>query len=282
MAGETKYIKSKIQATKKTSQITKAMNMVSASKLKQAQNAIMYYYNFIGKIENVIKNLVASGDVTHPLFVNRVGNRTCFVLITSERGLAGPFNNNIFKTLRANYKYGDKVLPLGTRGFNYAKSSYEMIIDRPVILRDDVRFDDIIDALLELIKRYLNNEFDQVVVIYNHFVNTLTQAPTTRKIIPVDLSQTDATDLTKHFYEFDGGIEAILDKVLPMYIENIVYGLILDSKASEHAARMTAMKSATDNAAEIIASLELAYNRARQQAITLELTDIIGGANATI
>ena len=112
-------------------------------------------------------------------------------------------------------------------------------------------------------------------------MNTLTQEPTMHQIIPVQLEEDESVDLTKHFYDFVGGIESILDKVLPMYIENIVYGLILDSKASEHAARMTAMKSATDNATEIISTLELAYNRARQQAITLELTDIIGGANAT-
>ena len=281
MAGETKYIKNKIQATKKTSQITKAMNMVSASKLKQAQNAIMYYYDFIGKIESVVRNLVASGDVTHPLFIEKKGTRTCFVIITSERGLAGPFNNNIYKTLKNEFKLGDSVLPLGTRGFNYTKNKYKTLIDKPVLLRDDVRFDDIIDSLLLVVKKYLNNEFDKVVVIYNHFVNTLTQEATLRQIIPVSLNEDDSVDLTKKFYDFEGGIESILDKVLPMYIENIVYGLILDSKASEHAARMTAMKSATDNATEIISTLELAYNRARQQAITLELTDIIGGANAT-
>lgn len=280
MAGDAKLIKNKIQATQNTAQITKAMNMVSASKLRQAQQAIEFYYDFIGKIESIIRNLVASGDVEHPLFVPREGNRTCYIIVTSERGLAGPFNNNIFKLLESLYKDGDYVLPLGIRGYNYTKKKYNLIIDDAVILRDDVRFEDIIDPLLEVIRSYLNNQFDKVVILYNHFVNTLLQEPSARQIIPIKLDDKEGTDLTKHFYDFDGGIENILDKVLPIYIENIVYGLILDSKASEHASRMTAMKSATDNALEIIEELQLMYNRARQSAITLELTDIIGGANA--
>lgn len=280
MAGDAKLIKAKIQATQNTAQITKAMNMVSASKLRQAQQAIEHYYGFIEKIESIIRNLVSSGDVENPLFISKEGNRTCYVIITSERGLAGPFNNNIYKMLDSLYKDGDYVLPMGIRGYNYSKKRYNLLSNDPIILRDDVRFENIIDPLLLIINSFLNNEFDKVVIIYNHFVNTLTQTPMARQIIPINLDTEDGVDLTKHQYDFDGGIENILDKVLPIYIENIVYGLILDSKASEHASRMTAMKSATDNATEIIESLQLMYNRARQASITLELTDIIGGANA--
>ena len=280
MAGDAKLIKAKIQATQNTAQITKAMNMVSASKLRQAQQAIEHYYGFIEKIESIIRNLVSSGDVENPLFIPKEGNRTCYVIITSERGLAGPFNNNIYKMLDSLYKDGDYVLPMGIRGYNYSKKRYNLLSNDPIILRDDVRFENIIDPLLLIINSFLNNKFDKVVIIYNHFVNTLTQTPMARQIIPINLDTEDGIDLTKHQYDFDGGIENILDKVLPIYIENIVYGLILDSKASEHASRMTAMKSATDNATEIIESLQLMYNRARQASITLELTDIIGGANA--
>ena len=280
MAGDAKLIKAKIQATQNTAQITKAMNMVSASKLRQAQQAIEHYYGFIEKIESIIRNLVSSGDVENPVFIPKEGNRTCYVIITSERGLAGPFNNNIYKMLDSLYKDGDYVLPMGIRGYNYSKKRYNLLSNDPIILRDYVRFENIIDPLLLIINSFLNNKFDKVVIIYNHFVNTLTQTPMARQIIPINLDTEDGVDLTKHQYDFDGGIENILDKVLPIYIENIVYGLILDSKASEHASRMTAMKSATDNATEIIESLQLMYNRARQASITLELTDIIGGANA--
>ena len=281
MAGETKYIKGKIQATKKTSQITKAMNMVSASKLKQAQLAITNYISFIDKIEEIVANLVSSGDVNHPLLEDRNGDKTCYIIITSERGLAGPFNSNIYKLLGSVIKDGDVVLPFGGRGYNYCKNKFKMLIDKPVILRDDVRFDDIISSLVLVVSSYLHREFDCVKVIYNHFVNTLTQTQNVRKILPVETKKLETASNYHQIYDFEGGIEGLLDKVLPIYIENIVYGIILDSKASEHASRMTAMKNATDNAQEIISSLELMYNRARQAAITLELTDIIGGANAT-
>ena len=281
MAGETKYIKGKIQATKKTSQITKAMNMVSASKLKQAQLAITNYISFIDKIEEIVANLVSSGDVKHPLLEERSGDKTCYIIITSERGLAGPFNSNIYKLLGTMIKDSDVVLPFGGRGYNYCKNKYAMITNKPVILRDDVRFDDIIESLVLVVTKYLQNEFDKVKVIYNHFVNTLNQTQEVRQILPVVTKELDYESNYHKIYDFEGGIEGLLDKVLPIYIENIVYGFILDSKASEHASRMTAMKNATDNAEEIISTLELMYNRARQASITLELTDIIGGANAT-
>ena len=281
MAGETKFIKNKIQATKKTSQITKAMNMVSASKLRQAQLAISNYISFINKIEDIVSNLVASGDVKHPLLEERSGDKVCYIIITSERGLAGPFNSNIYKILASIINDGDVVLPFGGRGYNYCKNKYHILNDKPVILRDDVRFDDIISSLVDVVTRYLHHEFDKVKVIYNHFVNTLNQTQEIRQILPVETSHLDNTSEYHKIYDFEGGIDSLLDRVLPIYIENIVYGLILDSKASEHASRMTAMKNATDNAQDIISSLELMYNRARQAAITLELTDIIGGANAT-
>lgn len=147
-----------------------------------------------------------------------------------------------------------------------------------VMLRDDVRFEDVNSIVLKVIKLYLEGKVDSVKVIYNHYVNTLTQTPSIKQMLPIDVSMLDSNK--NSIYDFEGGVESILDEVLPLYIENLVYGLILDSKASEHAARMTAMSSATDNASELISKLELIYNRARQAAITLELTDIIGGANA--
>lgn len=281
MAGETKFIKSKIQATKKTSQITKAMNMVSASKLKQAQKAIENYMFFIEKIEDIICNLVKSGECLHPLLEQREVNKTCYIIVTSERGLAGPFNNNIYKTLNSLVTSNDFVLSFGGRGYNYIKNKYNCLSNEAVILRDDVRFDDIITPLIMVIEKYLQGEFDCVKVIYNHYVNTLTQTTTIKQVLPIEINLEDKGEAYNSIYDFEGGIDGILDKVLPIYIENIVYGLILDSKASEHASRMTAMRSATDNASAIIQELELMYNRARQQAITLELTDIIGGANAT-
>jgi F-type H+-transporting ATPase subunit gamma len=127
---------------------------------------------------------------------------------------------------------------------------------------------------------YLNGEVDKVVLIYNHFINTLSIEPTMKQILPINDDFSKNENNNNHIYDYEGGINSILDTILPLYIENLVYGIILDSKASEHASRMTAMKNATDNAKDVITKLEIVYNRARQSAITLELTDIIGGANA--
>ena len=127
---------------------------------------------------------------------------------------------------------------------------------------------------------YLNGEVDKVVLIYNHFINTLSIEPTMKQILPINDDFSNNENNNNHIYDYEGGINSILDTILPLYIENLVYGIILDSKASEHASRMTAMKNATDNAKDVITKLEIVYNRARQSAITLELTDIIGGANA--
>lgn len=279
MAASIKVIKGKIQATKKTAQITKAMNMVSASKLKGAERAITNYIPFIKKIENIVANLVCDDDISHPLLEKRSEGSTCYIIISSERGLAGPFNSNIFKLLDKTIKDGDYVAALGTKGYVYAsKKKYNLVNDGIVLLRDDVRFEDVDEIILSVLKYYLTGKVNSVKVIYNHYVNTLTQTPSIKQMLPIDTSFIKNEE--RSLYDFEGGINHILDEVLPLYIENLIYGLILDSKASEHAARMTAMTSATDNASELISKLELIYNRARQSAITLELTDIIGGASA--
>lgn len=278
MASSIKAIKDRMNATRKTSQITKAMNMVSASKLRGAEASIKSYLPFVEKLENILSNLMANNEVLHPLFEKREVKKTCYILITCERGLAGPFNNNLYKELANVINENSIVCPLGTRGFNYCKKKgYKTIIDKPMVLKDDVTFYDIYEAIDIIIKAYSEEKIDKVVVIYNHFVNTLVQKITFKDILPLEDKHSDNI---KDEYDFEGGVDSILDTLIPLYIENIIYGCILDSKASEHAARMTAMKSATDNAEGVISSLQVVYNRARQSAITLELTDIISGANA--
>ena len=281
MASSIRDIKARVSATKKTAQITKAMNMVSASKLKAAQNATLSFRPYMDKVEDIIANLASSGEkLNHPLLDIREVKKTCYILITSDRGLAGPFNSNIFKTFSKLSKDKDYVaIPLGNKAYYYSKTRRLNVLDDELIsLPDDVPFDSILLLISKVVKAYLKGEFDCVIVVYNHFVNTLKIEPSTFRILPIE-NDFEKGDFNKN-YEFDEEIEAILDTILPLYLENVLYGLILDSKASEHASRMTAMSSATDNANEVISKLEIQYNRARQQAITLELTDIIGGSNA--
>ncbi len=280
MASSIRDIKARVSATKKTSQITNAMNMVSASKLKGAQKATLSFAPYMARVEDIISSLASNGEkLSHPLLDEREVNKTCYVLITSDRGLAGPFNGNVQKLLLKEYKPGDYVIPIGMKAYYYVKSKKLNTLDDDAInLPDDVPFDNILILVTKLVKEYLKGTFDKVVLIYNHFINTLSILPSLKTILPIE-NDFEGSSL-KANYEFDEPIESILDAVLPLYLENLVYGIILDSKASEHASRMTAMSNATDNAEELISKLELAYNRARQSAITLELTDIIGGSNA--
>ena len=282
MAASIRDIKQKVVATKKTSQITNAMNMVSASKLKGAQRATENFRPYMQRIEEIICNLVSNGEeIEHPLLINNEGNKVCYILITSDRGLAGPFNSNLCKLITSIIdKDNDVVGTLGTKGYIYCKNKKYNMFDDLVRLPDDVTFDNIYPVIQKVLNMYLNGEISKVVLVYNHYVNTLSIQPTLKQILPINDDFSNNEISTNHIYDYEGGINSILDTILPLYIENLVYGIILDSKASEHASRMTAMKNATDNAKEVISQLELRYNRARQAAITLELTDIIGGANA--
>ncbi|HOI46243.1 MAG TPA: ATP synthase F1 subunit gamma [Bacilli bacterium] len=285
MPASIRKVKSRINATRKTSQITKAMHMVSASKLKGAERGIKAYRPLMNKIEEIIGNIVHNmDDLKHPLLEERKVRKTCYLVISSDRGLAGPFNSNIFKTLLKEVsKHTSKneyvVAPLGYKAFIFSKKmNYPMVQTEFVPLKDDVEFLDIAETIRKIIYMYMSQQIDRVVIIYNRFINTIAQSPETKILLPITEKFNSST---KHLiYDFDGGVGQILNTVLPMYIEDLIYGCILDSKASEHASRMTAMKNATDNAEDVMAKLELLYNRARQSAITLELTDIIGGANA--
>lgn len=282
MAASIRDIKQKVVATKKTSQITNAMNMVSASKLKNAQRSTESFRPYMRRIEEIICNLANNGEkLEHPLLQEREVNKTCYILITSDRGLAGPFNSNLCKLLSSKIEgTNDIVGTMGVKGYFYCKHKKYNLIEDIIRLPDDVTFDSVYPMVQKVVQMYNNKEVDRVVLIYNHFKNTLSIEPSLKQILPIvdDFSEIESNN--NHIYDYEGGISSILDTILPLYIENLVYGIILDSKASEHASRMTAMKNATDNAKEVISQLELRYNRARQAAITLELTDIIGGANA--
>ncbi|MCM1260084.1 MAG: ATP synthase F1 subunit gamma [Prevotella sp.] len=284
MAGQSRKVKTRIVATKKTAQITKAMNMVSASKLKSAEKAIKEYRPFIAKTKDIVVHLASRDtNIQHPLMNKRDVKQICYVVVSSDRGLAGAFNSNVCKELThqiqsLNGECGYVVYPLGLKAYAYTKKmKYKMLEDKLVNVRDDIEFISIAEVIKTIVKHYLLETFDKVVVIFNHYVNTLVQEVQTSVLLPIEpiASEEDMAST----YEFDGEVKAILDTALPIYIENTIYSYVLDSKASEHASRMNSMKNATDNATEVISSLELLYNRARQAAITLELTDIVGGAS---
>ena len=286
-------IKSRITATKKTSQITKAMYMVSASKLKKAERAIKGFRPLMYRLRDMIDNIL-EGDilVSHPMLTDREVGKICYILVSSDKGLAGPYNSSIFKAFSAHvarhHISQDEfvVAAIGFKAFSYAKRmKYELLNKSPINVRDDIQFIDF-NSVTEMFQQdYLSGKIDSIIVFYNHFINTLTQEVKYTQILPIidghqPTEKVEEQSGIKLIYNYEPSPQMIIDHLIPMYVENTLYGLILEAKASEHASRMTAMKSATDNAQEVIETLQLHYNRARQAAITIELTDIIGGANA--
>ncbi len=280
-------IKTRIEATKKTSQITRAMNMVSASKLKRVERKNTAFGPIKSHIKRLLEDVLSSNpELTHPLLENRDIKKTGYILVTSDRGLAGPYNANVlrhFETLiKENHKTKDEYIvgTIGYKGYSYCKRKEHPLLNTESInSRDDVKFIDFQAMSRAFIELYLNRGVDKIVMIYIHYVNTLSQTVEDEVVLPI-------TDLVKEApeqvsdYVFEPSTEDVIESLLPIYLENTLYGIILDAKTSEHAARMTAMQSATDNAQEIIEKQNLIYNRARQAQITNELTDIIGGANA--
>jgi len=283
-------IKSRITATKKTSQITKAMNMVSASKLKKAEKLMKDYRPLMIRLQEMINNIVNASEVSHPMLNVSEVEKTCYVIVSSDKGLAGPYNSSVFKAFEAfiaeNHTSNTEfvVAPIGHRAMSFAKrKQYTLLNEDPINVRDDVQFIDFREITELFMKAFLKGTVDEVVVFYNHFINTITQEVESFKILPVtpQVEEDKKEKKTlKDIYAYEPDPQRIINHLVPMYVENTLYGIILDAKASEHASRMTAMRNATDNADELIHTLQLHYNRARQSAITIELTDIIGGANA--
>jgi len=286
MADSIRDVKIRINATKKTSQITNAMNMISQAKLKTQEKAIKGYQPYLEKIKEVVLNIMSNienmEDVHNILIDKRETYKVCYCLISSDKGLSGSFNNNAFKVLKEdvkNLKVDFTICPIGLKGYYFSKKNgYKIYQNKYVSIKDDIDFNEVIPFIKNIITGYILHEFDEVRVVYNHYINTLNQEVKCVKLLPIDKSNLVEKNV-RHSYEFDGSVDDMLNMILPIYVENVIYGYMLNSKASEHASRMNAMKNATDNADEVVKKLELLYNRARQQAITLELTDIIGGAS---
>ncbi len=285
MANSLREVKIRIDSTKSTAQTTKAMYMVSQSKVRKAERTFKDYQSFMNSISSIVTSVVkkAGKEYSHPLLTKREIKRTCYLLVSSDRGLAGAYNANIFKEFEEQIKKHNSkndffVSAIGKKGFNYIqKKGYPTLENEVTYVRDDVMFEDVVPLTKLIVEKYLREEIDSLVIIYNHYINTLTQEVVVKSLLPI--LNLDG-ELKPIDYEYESGIERTIEMMLPMYLENMVYGIILDAKTSEHSARMNSMRNASDNADEVIGKLQLLYNRARQSAITTELIDIIGGANA--
>ncbi|MCC4723147.1 ATP synthase F1 subunit gamma [Salinicoccus sp. RF5] len=283
-------IKGRIGSTKKMSQITSAMHMVSNSKLKRAEENARKFQPYMDKIQEAVQ-AIASGDNTssHPMLRERPVKRTGYVIITSDSGLAGPYNANIIKEItgKISERHNDNpdsydLFVIGRMGYEFLENRGYNITNHRIGLDDQPSFSSVKEIAQQSVAQFSNEDIDELYIVYNEFISVLEQKVSTRKLLPLSeddaANQTQASNLST--YEFEPDKESILETILPQYAESLVYGALLDAKASEHAARMTAMKAATDNAKELVDDLSLQYNRARQAAITQEITEIVGGASA--
>jgi len=277
-------IKKKIESTKKTSQITKAMNMVSASKLRKVERQFKAFQPIKAKVKQLLEHVLSTNpEYTHPLLESREIKKVGYILVTSDRGLAGPYNSQVLKYFENLIKDKESNFVIGTIGykaFSYCKrKNYPLLNNESINSRDDIKFIDFQVMSRAFISLYLEKQVDKIVMIYTDYINTLSQVVREEVLLPVTDLVKDKKKMVSE-YIFEPSVEDVIDQLLPIYLENTLYGIILDAKTAEHASRMTAMKNATDNAKEIIRKQNLIYNRARQAQITIELTDIIGGANA--
>ncbi len=279
-------VKTRITSTKKTKAMTKAMQMVSASKKTRAEINAKSYVPYMEKVQDVVA-AIASGttDAKHPMLTSRTVKKTGYIIITSDRGLAGAYNSSVIRslvnTLNERHKSKDEyvILAMGRVGKDFfAKRGYN-VVDSVIGLPDQPAFSDVKSVARKAVGMFADGTYDELYMYYNHYISVIQQEVTEKKVLPIsDLAP--ATEGLSASYEFDPDADAILEVLLPQYAESLIFGAILDGKASEHAARMTAMKAATDNANDLIRSLDLVYNRARQAAITQEITEIVGGAAA--
>jgi F-type H+-transporting ATPase subunit gamma len=289
MSGQLKEVRLRIKSVGTTQQITKAMKMVSAAKLRRAQDAITQMRPYAEKLQEMLSNIIGSvdGNIGGGLNVERPIEKVLIIVVTSDRGLCGAFNSNSIKLAKnvINEKYKTQyekgnvsILPLGKKGWeNFVRNGYP-VIEQFWTIFSDLNFDNVKVAAEYVRKAFINKEFDRVDLIYSKFRNAATQEFVCEQHLPIAKSKTQTQ--SNNDFIFEPSKEVLIQELMPKILNTQIFKGVLDSNASEHGARMTAMDKATENAEEMLRSLRISYNRARQAAITTELTEIVSGAAA--
>ena len=281
MAGvSTKEIKNRIRSMESTRQITKAMQMVAASKLRRAQAQVTSSRPYFEILYAAIHEIAGSNsDLSSPYLVEREGKKVAHIVISGDRGLAGGYNSNILKLSMENMKDQEPtVLPIGKKTVDFFRSREIPMLTAEYAIASDMSLGDCFTVAKDLCKRYLNGEFDRVYVTYTRFVSVLSQNPESLQLLPLVRRDDIPEDTRKSDIMYEPSCEEVFDTIIPEYLGGVLYGALCESRASEQAARQSAMDSATQNADEMIADLSLKFNRARQAAITQEITEIVAGS----
>lgn len=273
-------IKRRIKSIKSTQQITKAMKMVAAAKLRKAQERVIQARPYATAIKETLGRLASvATDVSNPLLEVREVKNVGYILVTADRGLCGGYNTNIIRLARNEVRGKDNssMVTVGRKGRDFFRRNNANIISEFLGLGEEIDFVDAKTIAATAMDLYIKGELDEVNLIYTEFGSALNQKPTMIKLLPIE---PPAETGSKVDYIYEPNAEVVLNQLLPKYVETTIFRALLESKASEQGARMTAMGSATDNAREMIGKLTLTFNRARQAAITREISEIVGGAAA--
>ncbi len=285
-----KEVRNRIASVSSTQQITKAMKMVSAAKLKRATSAIIQLRPYANKMKHILSNLSASMDGSNsPYTQEREPNKVLIISISSNRGLAGAFNMNVIKTSNnlIAEKYSDQlrkgnvhIVAIGKKVQDFFEKRKYKVVGNNNELYSDLSFENTSKITESVMAAFAKGEYDRVELVYNQFRNAAVQILTTEQLLPVPKSDNLTANATQVDYILEPSQEEIVEQLIPKSIKTQVYKAVLDSHASEHGARMTAMDKATENAGDLLKALKLSYNQARQAAITTELTEIVSGAAA--
>ena len=279
MAGvSTKEIKNRIRSMESTKQITKAMEMVAASKLRKAQSQVMESRPYFQTLYATLGNIVQTNrDFSSPYLTEQTCKKSLYVVIAGDRGLAGGYNSNVLKAVLPQLEGEAAVLPIGKKAVDYFQSHDIECLTQAYNQAEDISVADCFTISKDLCKRYLKGEFGRICVVYTDFVSVLSQVPQTLQLLPL-LRREDVAPLSESDIVYEPDCETVFSAIIPEYLGGVLYGALCESRASEQAARRTAMDAATSNADEMIASLSLQFNRARQAAITQEITEIVAGS----
>ncbi|KTD66356.1 F0F1 ATP synthase subunit gamma [Legionella spiritensis] len=287
MAGA-KEIRSKIASIKNTQKITRAMEMVAASKMRKTQDRMKASKPYATKIYEVVEHLArANSEYHHPFMTTREIKRIGLIVVTTDRGLCGGLNANLLReSIRTVHQWQEQgkevdLCVLGRKGQAFFKRFGGRVVASADQLGDKPGISDLIGVVKVMLDAFYHGEIDALHIVYNEFVNTMTQRPNIKQLLPLPVSDKDSKELGHHWdYIYEPDAKELLDGLLERYIELQVYQAVVENIACEQAAKMIAMKSATDNAGDLIKEFQLAYNKARQAAITQELAEIVGGASA--
>ncbi|TDO21604.1 ATP synthase F1 subunit gamma [Pedobacter duraquae] len=285
-----KEVRIRISSVQSTQQITKAMKMVSAAKLKRATNAIVQLRPYATKLKDILANLSASLEgSSSPFIQEREPNKVLIVVVSSNRGLAGAFNMNVIKATNnliaekysTQYQNGNvHIVAIGKKSQEfYEKRNYNVVGNNNEVY-NALTFENVTKITDAIMDGFVKGEYDKVELIYNHFKNAAVQIVTTEQLLPVAKTEKETVKTSNTDYILEPSQEEIVEQLIPKSIKIQLYKAVLDSHASEHGARMTSMDKATENAGELLKALKLSYNQARQAAITTELTEIVSGAAA--